>query len=309
MEKVKIYFVTFCSQGEPFDGGKNLRQNSSNIKTVLSAFFDDVFVFTPQSLKLCDGADDFCNPQGEDFPLNPGMSSIGCGDFKAFIVDKILSEIEEGSILFYNDCNFSKYPQYWQTDWENLQQVFEFLLDENFSDFYFPFESPLEDKLNLVRYHGKRYTTDYIIRNHEESEIISRCYEIASSRMIIRNTARSREFFSEFKNLCRKSDLLSKYPNPNPYPEYTHSTIDQHVLNCLVYKHILDGKLHSGFPKFMLKNRVLRIDENLTILKNEELSKYMDTKSIKSMIENIQNKRNDNDFRGYQEFREDFFIT
>lgn len=304
-----MYFVTFCSQGDPYDAGKNLTQNSDNIKNILSSFFDEVFVFTPQSLKLCKGSEDFCNQVGEEFPLNPGISFMGCGDFKSFIIDKLLSEIEDNAILFYNDCNFSKYPQYWQTDWENLREMFEFLMDENFSDFYIPFESPLDGNLNLVRYHGKRYTTDFIIGNNEESELVSRCYEIASSRMIIRNTERSREFFSEYKNLCRNKELLSKYPNPNPYPEFTHSCPEQHVLNCLIYKHILDGKLHSGFPKFMLKNRVLRINDNLTILKNDELTKYMDKKSIKNVVENIQNKNNGNDFRGYQEFREDLFIT
>ncbi len=308
-ERSKIYFLTFCSQGPPFDGGKDLRQNACNLRNLLAGIFDDVIIYTPETLKLCPGSEEFCNFQGEDFPLNPGMSSLGCGDFKSFIVDKTLGEIEEDAFLFYHDCNFSKYSQYWQTDWENLQEIFEFFLKENSSDFYFSFESKLDSKLNLVRFHGKRYTTDYIIGNSEESELVSNCYEIASSRMIIRNTPKSRQFFSEFKELCRKNDLLSKYPNPNPYPEFTHSTVDQHVLNCLVYKWILDEKLDATFPKFMLLNRRLRIDENLSMLRNDELTKYMEQKVIKKKIQEIKSKGNDNNIRGTQEFGKDIFVT
>ncbi len=307
--KRKIYFLTFCSQGHPYDGGKDLSKNIKNLNNFLSHLFDDVFIFTPQKLKDCEGSLDFCNPQGEDFPLNPGMSSLGSGDFKAFIVDKILGEIEEGALLFYNDCNFSKYPQYWQTDWENLEYMFEFLLEQNSSDFYFSFESPLEGNLNLVKHHGKRFTTDQIINDPFESEIVSRCYEIASSRMIIRNSPLSRKFFSDFKDLCKNKDLLSKYPNPNPYPEFTHSTVDQHVLNCLVYRYILDGKLHPSFPKFMLDNRILRIDERIKILKNQELAKYIEEKTIKKNIHLIKSKKDGKNIRRTKEFGKDVFST
>jgi hypothetical protein len=286
----KIYFLTFCSEGEPHDKGKSLVRVASKIKYFLSSFFDDVLVYTPRTLKSCEGSENFCNFHHGEFSLNPGLNSLGCGDFKSFIIDKTLNEIEEGAYVLYHDCNFEKYPQYWQTDWENLISTFNILLKANNSDFFMPFESLLDWTPSLVRSHGKRYTTNKIIGDPIEAEMVSRCYEIASSKILIRNTERSREFFSEFKNLCLRKDLLTLEPNPNPYPEFTHSCPEQHVLNCLIYKYILEGKLEPGFPRYMFYNRKLKIDHNLMLFENHTLSKYMTSKYIGTMIEKARNQ-------------------
>lgn len=305
--KNKIYFLTFCSEGNPHDSGKNLTDNVTNIKRFLSNYFEEILVYTPRILKTLEGSENFCNFHQGEFPLNPGLNALGCGDFKSFIIDKTLNEIEEGSYVMYHDCNFSKYPQYWQTDWKNLEKLFALLLEANNSDFFIPFESLLDGVPSLVRYHGKKYTTEHIIKDSIEGEIISWCYEIASSRMIIKNTQRSRDFFKEYKALCSNKDLITKEPNPNPYSEFTHSCPEQHVLNLLIYKNILDGKLDPEFPRYMFYNRKLRIDENLMLYQNHTLTKYMSSDRIKLMIDKI--KSNDNDFRGTKKFRQDFFST
>ncbi len=307
-DQSKIYFLTFCSEGEPYDRGKDLLQNVKKIKYLLSPFFDEVLVYTPRVLKACPGSENFCNFHHGDFPLNPGLNSLGCGDFKSFIIDKTLNEVEEGSYVFYHDCNFSKYTQYWQTDWSNIKNTISVLLKANNSDFFIPFESLLDGVPSLVRYHGKKYTTNKIISDPFEADLISRCYEIASSRIIIKNTKKSREFFAEYKELCLMKDLLTKEPNPDPYPEFTHSCPEQHILNCLIYKHILEGKLDSMFPRYMFYNRKFRIDENLMLYENHLLTKYMSSKFIKTMIEKV-NKDNDNNIRGAEEFGKDIFVT
>lgn len=287
LKNSKIYFLTFCTEGEPFDLGKNLSSNARKIKLLLTPFFDDVIIYTPRTLKECEGSENFCNLHEGGFSLNPGLNTIGCGDFKSFIIDKTLSEIDEGDLLMYHDCNFLKYPQYWQTDWEKIKETCELLLGSNKSDFFAPFESLMDGFPNIVRTHGKRFTTDRIILDPIESELVSWCYEIASSRIIIKNTQDSRDFFSEYLALCKRKDLLKLYPDPNPYPEFTHSCPEQHVLNCLIYKWILDGKLDPSFPRYMFYNRKFRIDDNLMLYENYTLTKYMASKFIKGMVEKI----------------------
>ena len=301
----KIYLLTFCSLGDPHDKGKDLSSNIAKIKSLLSGYFTDIIIYTPEKIKDCLGSDSFCNPHDGEFPLNPGLNHLGCGDFKSFIIDKTLSEIEEGAILLYHDCNFSKYPQYWQTDWPNLIETCNFFLDANKSDFFAPFESLLNGTATMVKNHGKRITTDAIIKDQTESDIVSECYEIASSRIIIRNTNRSREFFSEYKELCLDKDLLTKFPNPNPYADFTHSCPEQHVLNCLIYSHILRGKLDQHFPRIRFYNRKFRIDDNLKLCRNEKLSKYIDEKVIKQQTVRLYGK----DIRGSKEFGENVFST
>jgi hypothetical protein len=285
--KRKMYFLTFCSEGDPHDSGKNLLYNVKNIKRNLSYYFDEILVYTPRVLKSCDGSDEFCNFHHGEFMLNPGLNAVGCGDFKSFIIDKTLNEIEEGAYLWYHDCNFSKYSQYWQTDWGNLEKIFEFLLSSNRSDFFMAFESLFAGSTNFVRSHGKRFTTEKIIDDPVEADLISWCYEIASNRILIKNTQKSRDFFREYKELCSNKELLTKFPNPNPYPEFTHSCPEQHVLNCLVYKHILAGDLDPEFPRYMFDNRIFRIDEKLSQLQNRTLVAYMNSRSIQDMIEGL----------------------
>lgn len=284
----KIYLLTFCSEGAPHDSGKPLLHNIKKMKNLLSPYFTEILVYTPRTIKACPGSEDFCNFHEGEFPLNANLNALGCGDFKSFIIDKTLKEVEENSYVFYHDCNFSKYPQYWQTDWENLGEIFDILLEANNSDFFMPFESLMDGIPNLVRFHGKRYTTENIIEDKIEGELVSWCYEMASSRIVIKNTKKSREFFSEYKDLCSRKDLLTRDPNPYPYPEFTHSCPEQHILNLLVYKYILEEKLDPGFPRYMFYNRKFRIDETLMLYENQTLMKYMASKYMATMIEKIE---------------------
>lgn len=307
MSNSGLYLLSFCSKGNPWDLGKDLSDNSEMIRLLLSPYFDDIYIYSPEDIKNMGGVN-FCNPRNGSFPLNPGINDLGCGDFKSFLIDHTLKMIPDGSILIYHDCNFSKYPQYWQTDWKNLYAACLNLLDVNRSDIFMPFETPFDPIKGLqpeVRMHGKRYTTRSIIQDPVESDIVSECYEIASSRMIIRNSDFSRKFFSEYLHLCSTPDLIEKYPNPDSYPQFTHHCPEQHILNCLIYKYILDGKLDPFFPRLMFPMRRLELGEDLKFLINSKLTKYLSKKSIQT----LQKEDYGNNFRGSKEFGEDIFST
>jgi hypothetical protein len=289
MTEAPIYFLSFCTEGFPYDEGYDITKSAYDIRKNLKAFFTDILIYTPRTLKEIPGSEPFCNLHPGEFLLNPGLNKLGCGDFKAFLIDHTLKQIPEGSIVIYHDCNFEKYPQYWQTDWQNIRYVCNYFLDQNQSDFFIPFESASNECItSKVRQHGKRFTTRYVFPNPEEIEIVEDCFELASSRFIIRNTQKARDFFLEYKSLCENKDLLTKWPNPAPHPEYTHSCPEQHVLNLLVYKHILQRKLNPNYPIFRLVHRRLRIDGFLERFENTRLIEFLSQES------NI--KKNDNNF-------------
>jgi len=300
-----LYLLVFYTEGFPNDFGYDLTKSASEIKTFLSPFFKEIFLFSPRELKNLEGSENFCNYIEGEFALNPNLNHVGCGDFKSFLIDYFLKRIPENSILIYHDGNFEKYPQYWQTDWENLESVCNYLIDENGGNFFSPFESLMESgELPKVKLHGKRFTTEAIIENEFEREIIIDCFEIASSRMIIRNNDVSRRFFSEYKSICERKELLSKWPNPNPYPEFTHSCPEQHIYNLLIYYYVLRGILPPSFPKFILPSRRLRLNGELKTISNERLENYL----LEVGIKEDKKDTNDNDIRGTQEFREDIFV-
>jgi hypothetical protein len=293
MSRSKLYFLSLCTEGFPHDEGYDITKSAHEIKKFLSPYFEEIFIYTPRTLKEIPGSENFCNPQEGEFPLNPGLNKLGCGDFKSFLIDYTLSNIPEDSVLIYHDCNFEKYVQYWQTDWRNLSEICNFFIDNNGGNLFIPFESSSDAGIvSKVKFHGKRFTTKVIVPNDTERSLVEDCHELASSRMIIRNTPVSRQFFKDYKDLCENKDLLKKWPNPSPHPEYTHSCPEQHIMNCLAYRYVLDEKLPPDFPKYQLNNRRLRLDPYLRVIYNEDLIRYVQNSKLKEISKNLKHDYN-----------------
>lgn len=279
MGQQPIYLLVFYTEGFPHDEGYDLSKTSNDIKRVLSGVFTDIFDFTPRKLKKIPGSDNFCNSFGSELLLNPGLDKVGNGDFKSFLIHHFLKQIPENSILIYHDSNFEKYPQYWQTDWIRIRETCNFLMDSNSSDFFIPWEERnFKGGFPLVKHFGKRYTTEFFFKESEIRNIIEESPMITSNRIIIRNTSESRKFFHDYNHINENKDLLSKWPNPSPHPEFIHHCPEQHTLNLLVYKYILDRKLEPTFPKFRFLHRKMRLDDSLEEYQNLPLLNYMKSK-------------------------------
>ena len=286
-----MYFLSFCSEGPPHDEGFSLLETSNQIKEKLSPFFEEIICYTKRTLKLLPGSEDICNCYDEPLDQNPNVHNFGYFDFKPFIIDYTLKNIPEGSLLLYHDGNFVKNQQYWQTDWENLNSICENMLSENSSDIWFQ----MEREGCYVKSCVKEYTLDYFF-NEEEKQAVKNSHLINAARVLVRNNDFGRQFISEYLDLCKNKDLISKSPNHNPDPEFQWSCGDQDVLNCLVYRYILDGKLPRTFPRFSFLYRILRYENKpflwsgvnndnyhftgISELKNTELLNYMENTSL-----------------------------
>jgi hypothetical protein len=286
-----MYFLSFCSEGPPHDEGFSLLETSNQIKERLSPFFEEIIFYTKRTLKLLPASEDICNCYDEPLDQNPNVHNFGYFDFKPFIIGYTLKKIPEGSLLLYHDGNFIRQEQYWQSDWENLNSICENMLSENSSDIWFQME---RDNC-YVKSFVKEYTLDYFF-NEKEKEVIKNCHLINAAKILIRNNDFGRKFISEYLELCKNKDLIAKSPNHSPDPEFQWSCGDQDVLNCLVYRYILDGKLPRTFPRFSFLYRVLRYENRpflwsgvnndnyhftgISELKNTELLNYMENTSL-----------------------------
>jgi hypothetical protein len=285
-----IYFATFHTEGPPVDKCYNLRETAKEIKTKLTPFFDNVFVFNKTSLKQLIDSDDICNEYEESLDMNPNANYIGYFDFKPFIIDHVLKQIPKNSILIYHDGNFEKNPQYWESDWENIYQLSNKLLDDNKSDIFVQIE---RDGITVKEY-VKTYTIDQIITNPVENKIVKNCRLINAARLIVKNTEFTKNFIKEYLNLCKNKAFIGKSPNPHPDQAFKWSCGDQDVLNCLIYKYILEGKLNSTFPMYSFLYRVIRFENKpfnwpnqswnphptgASVLLNDELIQYMKDKN------------------------------
>lgn len=282
----EIYFVSFYTQGgDCFD----LTPAVNGVRNKLSDYFKEMFFYNKEQLKQLPNSDDICNYHSDPLDLRyfPNAHKIGYLDWKPFIISHALTRIPEGAILLYHDINFEKYPNYWQSDWENIYYFCDSMMNENDSDFWMKFE--LFDY--YLKKSAKSYTIDYLFPDTNQREIVKNCLQINAGQIIMRNTIKTREFISEWLELCRDKRLISPTPNPNPYPEAEiHGCAEQDPMNCLIYKYIFEGKLQPTFPKYGLHYRVLRKDKiHFTMrdihcetgpyeLINEELINYIKNK-------------------------------
>jgi hypothetical protein len=250
----KIYFLSFYTNGQ--DNTYDLTNVSIELRNRLSIYFDDIFLFDKNELKKLPNSEEFCNVFDEELDMNPNANKIGYFDFKPFLIKNILSKIPEGSLLLYHDGNFERNPQYWQTDWQNILAISERLLNENNSDIFCQFE---RDGL-FVKEMVKTYTIDKIFTDKVQNDVVRNSHLINAARLILRNSEFSRKFIDEYLDLCGDKKLLAKSPNDNPDKNFKWSCGDQDVLNCLIYKYIIDGKLQSNFPQYSFLYRVIRFD-------------------------------------------------
>ena len=251
-----IYFLSFYTEGPDIDGGFDLTEKSREVKEMLSPYFDDIFFHNKRTLKNLPGSDDICNYHEEELEMNQNANHIGYFDFKGFLIKDTLSKIPENSILIYHDGNFKKNHQYFESDWGNIKTICDRLLGENDSDLFVQIERP-EVK---VKQHVKSYVIDIFFTDERENHLVRNSPLLNAARIILRNTKFSRDFIEEYIELCKDKTLISKSPDPNPDPEFKWSCGDQDVLNCLIYRYILDGKLNPSFPLYSFLYRVIRFE-------------------------------------------------
>ena len=251
-----IYFLSFYTEGPDIDGGFDLTEKSREIKERLSPYFNEIFLYTKRTLKNIPDSNGICNFHEEELEMNPNANHIGYFDFKGFLIKKTLLEIPENSILIYHDGNFQKNPQYFESDWENINSICNRLLIENNSDIFVQIENPEI----LVKNHVKSYVIDKFFDDPQENYLIRNSPLLNAARIILRNTDFSKNFINEYLELCKDKTLISKSPDPDPDPEFKWSCGDQDVLNCLIYKYIIEKKLNPNFPMYSFLYRVIRFE-------------------------------------------------
>ena len=282
----QIYFLGFYTTG---DGAPDLTNVANEVKVKLSKYFTDMFIYNKETLKKLPDSNDICNVFDEptDMTYFPYAHTMGYYDWKSFIVDYTLKQIPENSILLYHDINFEKYPNYWQSDWNNIYDICEYFLNKNESDIWAKFE--LNDF--FLKKSMKTYAIDKVFIDPKQNDVIKNSLQINSSQVILRNTTFSKEFAKEWLEYSKDWDITHPTPNPNRHPESELTGCpDQDAMQCAIYKRIFDGRLKPTFPIYGLNWRVLRLDKIKFEMKgmmcetgpyeliNEELIKYFKNK-------------------------------
>lgn len=267
-----IYFVGFYTEGPPNDGGYDLTDTASRVNSELGGIFDCVRLFSRREVKSMPCGGLVCNEFADPLPMNPNAHRIGYFDFKPFLLQVMLDEVPNGAIVVYNDLNFDKYG-YWDTDWKNIGDIAEELLDENCSDVFATFfhDPNSLDKVPVGK-HVRPHALYSVMNPDFDFRVVQQARLIQASQIIVRNTRVGRKFADDYFDLCQRKDLISPVMIPFDHrhglPQWTCG--DQDMLNCLLYRYVLEGKLPPTFPRFAYKDgrcatkNYVEIEQHLT---------------------------------------------
>jgi hypothetical protein len=252
----RITFLFFYSRGYPFDKGFNLEKKALEIRLQLRPYFDQIIGHNKQTLKSLPGSENYCNEHEIPLVGNPNANFFGYFDFKPFIIFSELNKLGENEVLLYHDGNFEKNPQYWESDWQNIQQICDFLLNTNKTSIWVQFERGH----TTVNEHVKEHCLDYFFSSKEKA-IVKKSRLLNAARILIKNDENGRKFAKTFLEHCSNPELIGPNPVGKSDSIFRWSCGDQDVLNCLIYRMILDGELPSRFPMYSFFYRVLRIED------------------------------------------------
>jgi hypothetical protein len=257
MTASKIHYISFCSEGTPYDSALDLT-NSKNILTNELAKTDmEYFFYSPRYLKE-NGYGEYVkeHPNPGLVFRNPGMNLVGFCAWKPLIMLLELEKMNDGDILVYRDCNCEKYEQL--KDFTNFREHVDKILRIANFDFFIPAE-------NTTLKAGNHVKTNVITDLAIDVDFTRNFPLLIANVLICRKSSVSHEILQDWKNHC----LIDKYINGEQYgelfPEFRWYTPEQGILTVLISNYVYEGRFQipKNYPNVILGNR--EIDKIITV--------------------------------------------
>lgn len=237
----KLKFVTFYSEGFPYDKGMNLKPQMFLIRHLIGQAGHNFLAFSPSRLQSI-GAHEVVR----EYPLpqllnNFGLMKVGMGAWKPLIMLLALEDLRPDEVIYYHDVNFFKYKSYFPRI-DVLNQMVERSLSGGLD--FFTQREFIDQGAKAYQY-SHRLQFEEIAQGTEFARQFPLCNV---SPMIARPTEITRQFLLEWLMLCRMERFLLPLTNEAPHPEFRHFTPEQSVLNMQLIRWIQEGKLPPEYP-------------------------------------------------------------
>ncbi|WP_145032486.1 hypothetical protein [Pantoea ananatis] len=226
----KIHFLTFYTQGEPLDHGMNLSKESEILLHKILPFVDSVSAVSASQLKNNPETSIYVKEFEEEAIWNHKTNKIGFLRWKPYIILKELENMQDNDILYYRDCNCTKYPNI-LADLHNTRKNIEHVLSYVKSDIFTPIElfPRLKIKHNVKTEVLERCNVSWKAENYEH-------FLHNASIFICRKTPEVIEFLNKWLELCMDDALISPTVSKAQHPDFLHNTQEQAIMNGLLLK-------------------------------------------------------------------------
>ena len=262
----KIHYISFCSEGEPYDKGIDLSNSKKILIEKLKNTDINYFFYSPRFLKE-NGFSEYVKEHENPglVSMNPNMNLVGFCAWKPLIMLLELEKMNDGDILVYRDCNCEKYGQL--KDFDN----FEKNINEIFNIVNFDFFIPVENNKLTIGNHCK----SNVIRELSINEEFTRKFPLLIANIIIcKKSNISIDILNDWKKNC----LIDKYINGEQYgelyPEFHWHTPEQGILGVLISNYVYENKYNipKNYPNLMLLDR--NINNKIIIDKDKNIENF-----------------------------------
>ena len=180
--------ATFFSRGNPSDGGLNLQKEADDFIQLVGPHFDETVAYSPEMLR----------DSGLEWTVRDcdGMWSIGYFAWKPAILLLEMEKSNAGDIIWYNDCNLTKYPGYAKFKWKHARRRAQKMLNDCGFDVF------------IAEQCGSLNNNDYSNASTNQYHGNGWCPLLRCNVVIVRCSPQAKSFCRKWLDLCRKKELL-----------------------------------------------------------------------------------------------------
>ena len=268
--KVKYHFISFYSEGSPYDKGKPLYDCVERVRKNAKGHFDTITFYTPCILESL-GYSTYLR----EYPLTPmikqytPVEKIGLSSFRPAMFLHELSKMRNGDILVHRDINYKKYPSY--IIFDDIRNTAKMCLDICEFDFFVP-------KYSGNTMLNKGFIKTNVIRELGEDHPFSYEYPLLHAYFfVMKKTPVTIQLLQEWQEAMENERWLNGEIYGEMHKDFlgTHC-LDQAILSIIIANWIRKRKhnISLTYPYISFENKDISKIENNTNYEYLQLLEY-----------------------------------
>lgn len=254
----KIHFVSFYTQGKPFDKGDDLIDIKNKYEITLSSYFDKIRFYS-----LSDIPEDYIKTYDITSQYYSKAHILGYNRWKPYCILKFLNNIKDGDILVFKDINSAVLSDF---NYSEIRNMISKLLDNNY--IFAPVDTTKTIKTNC-KYELIKNNIDY---NNVNLGDFLNSYMVNTDFLIIKKCDSSCNIIQEWLNNCLDDNILLPTLSTQQYPDFLYNIHDQSIFSVLFKKYMNYGNYNYDIdlkyiPKIAIlcSNKSINSDHNFHI--------------------------------------------
>lgn len=240
--KININLISFYTEGVPYDKLYNLTNERKIFYDAIKNHVDNCTFVKYRDLANNNDTKIYVKEYIDMAKYNKNAELMAYFRWKPYIILQELKKMNDGDILFYRDCNVSKYKNIIK-NMQDTPLIIKTIMDE--TDFFMPVEN--FRRLKFVRC-IKKEVFDRL--NFPYNELNKNLHLLNASIVICRKTPIIIDLMNDWLKACMDDELISPVTQSTDDKRFTHNCLDQSILSVIVKQYANEKKINYKCPNF-----------------------------------------------------------